>query len=62
MQLEKEQSSVDSDKAWKKQNRSFVTRLDVCFLTWAYLSYLCKQIDSSNYKTAYVNGMQEDLG
>lgn len=62
MQLETGQSSIESEKAWKKQNRAFVTRLDVYFLTWAYLSYLCKQIDSSNYKTAYVNGMKEDLG
>ncbi|TIA93117.1 hypothetical protein E3P99_00284 [Wallemia hederae] len=61
MQPGQAQSVDEDDKAWKKQNRSFVIRLDVCFLTWAYLSYLCKQIDSSNYKTAYVNGMQEDL-
>ncbi|TIC03924.1 MFS general substrate transporter [Wallemia mellicola] len=63
MQVSKKPSfnSSESDKAWCKRNRAFVTRLDVYFLTWAYLSYLTKQIDSSNYKTAYVNGMQEDL-
>lgn len=50
---------MNYDNELKKKNKYFLLRLDLYFLLWAYLSYIVKQIDSSNYKTAYVNGMQE---
>lgn len=45
----------------RQRERRFLWKLDVCLISWAWLAYLIKQIDSSNYKTAYVSGMKEDM-
>ncbi|CED85583.1 Permease of the major facilitator superfamily [Phaffia rhodozyma] len=45
----------------KQAERKFLWKLDLCLLTWAWFSYVIKQIDASNYKTAYASGMKEDL-
>lgn len=41
--------------------RKFVRRLDLILMTYACISYCIKQIDQSNYSSAYVSGMREDL-
>ncbi|KAH7879195.1 MFS general substrate transporter [Lentinula edodes] len=48
---------------WDKspEERRFLTKLDSCLLTYAFLSYLSKYLDQQNITNAYVSGMQEDL-
>ncbi|KAI5812694.1 putative transporter [Pyronema omphalodes] len=45
----------------KKEEKRFLRRLDCILITYVWISYCIKQIDASNYKTAYVSGMKEDL-
>ncbi|KAK7746405.1 hypothetical protein SLS53_002364 [Cytospora paraplurivora] len=44
-----------------KEERAFVWRLDLIFLTMGFLGYMFKYIDQTNISNAYVSGMQEDL-
>ncbi|KKY36927.1 putative major facilitator superfamily transporter [Diaporthe ampelina] len=44
-----------------REERAFVWRLDVFFLTIGFLGYMFKYIDQTNINNAYVSGMQEDL-
>ncbi|CAI6093629.1 hypothetical protein V2G26_017259 [Clonostachys chloroleuca] len=44
-----------------KEERAFVWRLDLCFLTVGFLGYMFKYIDQTNISNAYVSGMKEDL-
>ncbi|GHJ89178.1 hypothetical protein NliqN6_5580 [Naganishia liquefaciens] len=44
-----------------KRERRFVRKLDAVLVTWAFFAYLLKMIDGTNYKTAYVSGMKEEL-
>ncbi|KAL1852413.1 hypothetical protein Daus18300_012172 [Diaporthe australafricana] len=56
---------VDADNQFRevdpKEERAFVWRLDVFFLTIGFLGYMFKYIDQTNISNAYVSGMQEDL-
>lgn len=45
----------------RKLHRRFLLKLDFFLMSWAFCAYLMKMIDTSNYKTAYVSGMKEDL-
>ncbi|KAH8806754.1 putative transporter [Flagelloscypha sp. PMI_526] len=51
----------DSRSRNLSEHNAFLLRLDFCLLTWAWISYLFKQVDSSNYRTAYASGMKEEL-
>ncbi|KAF6804408.1 major facilitator superfamily transporter [Colletotrichum sojae] len=44
-----------------KEERAFVWRLDLFFLTIGFLGYMFKYIDQTNINNAYVSGMKEDL-
>ncbi|KAH8702231.1 major facilitator superfamily domain-containing protein [Talaromyces proteolyticus] len=44
-----------------REERAFVWRLDLFFLTIGFLGYMFKYIDQTNINNAYVSGMQEDL-
>ncbi|KAJ3952755.1 hypothetical protein N0V92_010787 [Colletotrichum tropicale] len=44
-----------------KEERAFVWRLDLFFLTIGFLGYMFKYIDQTNISNAYVSGMKEDL-
>ncbi|CDO54290.1 similar to Saccharomyces cerevisiae YCR028C FEN2 Plasma membrane H+-pantothenate symporter [Geotrichum candidum] len=44
-----------------QEERRFVRRLDIILMTYGCISYCIKQIDQSNYSSAYVSGMREDL-
>ncbi|PMD33348.1 MFS general substrate transporter [Hyaloscypha variabilis F] len=44
-----------------KEERAFVWRLDLIFLTIGFLGYTFKYLDQSNISNAYVSGMKEDL-
>lgn len=44
-----------------KEERAFVWRLDLWFLTIGFLGYMFKYIDQTNINNAYVSGMKEDL-
>lgn len=44
-----------------KEERAFVWRLDLIFLTIAFLAYAFKYLDQTNISNAYVSGMKEDL-
>lgn len=43
------------------EERRFVKRLDLILMTYGCISYCIKQIDQSNYASAYVSGMREDV-
>ncbi|TDZ18220.1 Pantothenate transporter FEN2 [Colletotrichum orbiculare MAFF 240422] len=45
-----------------KEERAFLWRLDLFFLTIGFLGYMFKYIDQTNISNAYVSGMKEDLG
>ncbi|KAA8911278.1 MFS general substrate transporter [Sphaerosporella brunnea] len=49
------------DVGAQEEEKKFLRRLDWILITYVWTSYCIKQIDSSNYKTAYVSGMKEDL-
>lgn len=51
---------VDENKVSEKE-KAFLRRLDGLLITFVWFSYCIKQIDASNYKTAYVSGMKEEL-
>lgn len=56
--------SVDSepvDDIDPKEERAFVWRLDLFFLTIGFLGYTFKYLDQTNISNAYVSGMKEDL-
>jgi sugar phosphate permease len=44
-----------------KEERAFVWRLDLIFLTVAFLAYAFKYLNQTNIRNAYVSGMKEDL-
>ncbi|KAJ4393502.1 hypothetical protein N0V93_002714 [Gnomoniopsis smithogilvyi] len=44
-----------------KEERAFLWRLDLGFLTIGFLGYMFKYLDQINISNAYVSGMQEDL-
>ncbi|KAJ9114058.1 hypothetical protein QFC22_005878 [Naganishia vaughanmartiniae] len=44
-----------------RKERKFVRKLDCILVTWAFFAYLLKMIDGTNYKTAYVSGMKEEM-
>ncbi|KAJ9112857.1 hypothetical protein QFC19_000412 [Naganishia cerealis] len=44
-----------------RKERKFVRKLDFILVTWAFFAYLLKMIDGTNYKTAYVSGMKEEM-
>lgn len=44
-----------------KEERAFVWRLDLIFLSVAFLGYAFKYLDQTNISNAYVSGMKEDL-
>ncbi|KAJ0385397.1 hypothetical protein COL922a_006467 [Colletotrichum nupharicola] len=44
-----------------KEERAFLWRLDLFFLTIGFLGYMFKYIDQTNISNAYVSGMKEDL-
>ncbi|EXJ81390.1 hypothetical protein A1O3_07681 [Capronia epimyces CBS 606.96] len=44
-----------------KEERAFVWRLDLFFLTVGFLGYTFKYLDQTNISNAYVSGMKEDL-
>lgn len=44
-----------------KEEREFVWRLDLFFLTIGFLGYTFKYLDQTNISNAYVSGMKEDL-
>lgn len=54
-----EQGPVDDIDS--KEERAFVWRLDVFFLTIGFLGYMFKYLDQVNVANAYVSGMKEDL-
>lgn len=56
-----EESTPVDEVAQVKLERRFLRRLDWCLLSWAFLSYIMKQVDTSNYKSAYTAGMKEDV-
>lgn len=43
------------------QERKFVRKLDLILMSYGCVSYCIKQIDQSNYMSAYVSGMKEDV-
>lgn len=47
--------------AERRTERRFLWKLDLLLMTWAWCAYCMKMIDGSNYKTAYVSGMKEDV-
>ncbi|RDW72814.1 hypothetical protein BP6252_06721 [Coleophoma cylindrospora] len=44
-----------------REERAFVWRLDLCFLTIGFLGYTFKYLDQTNISNAYISGMKEDL-
>ncbi|RDW87228.1 MFS transporter-15 [Coleophoma crateriformis] len=44
-----------------KEERAFVWRLDLWFMTIGFLAYAFKYLDQGNISNAYVSGMKEDL-
>ncbi|OBR02370.1 Major facilitator superfamily transporter [Colletotrichum higginsianum IMI 349063] len=44
-----------------KEERAFLWRLDLFFLSIGFLGYMFKYIDQTNINNAYVSGMKEDL-
>lgn len=52
---------VNLDKIDAKEERAFLWRLDLGFLTIGFLGYMFKYLDQINISNAYVSGMQEDL-
>lgn len=52
---------VDLDAIDAKEERAFLWRLDLGFLTIGFLGYMFKYLDQVNISNAYVSGMQEDL-
>ena len=44
-----------------KEERAFVWRLDLFFMTIGFLGYAFKYLDQTNISNAYVSGMKEDL-
>ncbi|KAM5349416.1 hypothetical protein ACJ41O_005921 [Fusarium nematophilum] len=44
-----------------KEEKDFVWRLDLWFLSIGFLGYMFKYIDQTNITNAYVSGMKEDL-
>ncbi|KAJ4299366.1 hypothetical protein N0V90_004611 [Kalmusia sp. IMI 367209] len=57
------QTSDDLERANidPKEERAFLWRLDLWFLSIGFLGYMFKYIDQTNITNAYVSGMQEDL-
>lgn len=53
--------SVNDKSVTTPEERRFVRRLDIILMTHSCISYCIKQIDQSNYTSAYVSGMREDL-
>lgn len=51
----------DIDRIDAKEERAFLWRLDLGFLTIGFLGYMFKYLDQINISNAYVSGMQEDL-
>ncbi|KAF2119050.1 major facilitator superfamily transporter [Lophiotrema nucula] len=51
----------EADYIDSKEERAFVWRLDLFFLSIGFLGYMFKYIDQTNISNAYVSGMQEDL-
>ncbi|OLN97993.1 Pantothenate transporter FEN2 [Colletotrichum chlorophyti] len=58
--LSPENSSPEHDID-PKEERAFLWRLDLFFLTIGFLGYMFKYIDQTNISNAYVSGMKEDL-
>lgn len=52
---------VQVDDIDPKEERAFLWRLDLGFLTIGFLGYMFKYLDQVNISNAYVSGMQEDL-
>lgn len=52
---------VNLDNIDAKEERAFLWRLDLGFLTIGFLGYMFKYLDQINISNAYVSGMQEDL-
>lgn len=52
---------VNLGKIDAKEERAFLWRLDLGFLTIGFLGYMFKYLDQINISNAYVSGMQEDL-
>lgn len=52
---------VGLDNIDAKEERAFLWRLDLGFLTIGFLGYMFKYLDQINISNAYVSGMQEDL-
>jgi hypothetical protein len=44
-----------------QEERRFVRRLDIILMTYGCISYCIEQIDQSNYLSAHVSGMREDV-
>ncbi|KAF3008528.1 hypothetical protein E8E13_006219 [Curvularia kusanoi] len=66
--IEKSRLNVDlrtaspEDYVDPKEERAFVWKLDLWFLSIGFLGYMFKYIDQTNITNAYVSGMKEDLG
>jgi hypothetical protein len=56
-----ESQNEDSDVIDPTEERAFVWRLDLWFLTIGFLGYAFKYLDQTNISNAYVSGMKEDL-
>ncbi|KAK1446836.1 major facilitator superfamily transporter [Colletotrichum cuscutae] len=54
-------ASNPKDDIDPKDERAFLWRLDLFFLTIGFLGYMFKYIDQTNISNAYVSGMKEDL-
>ncbi|KAL2879057.1 hypothetical protein SGCOL_005757 [Colletotrichum sp. CLE4] len=54
-------ASNSKDDIDPKEERAFLWRLDLFFLTIGFLGYMFKYIDQTNISNAYVSGMKEDL-
>ncbi|EXF80097.1 major facilitator superfamily transporter [Colletotrichum fioriniae PJ7] len=54
-------ASIPKDGIDPKEERAFLWRLDLFFLTIGFLGYMFKYIDQTNISNAYVSGMKEDL-
>lgn len=52
---------VNLDHIDAREERAFLWRLDLGFLTIGFLGYMFKYLDQINISNAYVSGMQEDL-
>jgi len=56
-----EYQHAPTDAIDPREERNFVWRLDLWFMTIGFLGYAFKYLDQTNISNAYVSGMKEDL-